>query len=377
MSDVIVRPRFAEGQILAAADLEAAQSHASDQLARHERALHDWGIAAGLALTGADRATADPTPIPYKDVTLGAGMAVDGTGREIVVPADLRLAEADFLQSNVASGPQSGAWFPVFLIGRDVLAAASGGTPCGASSGGRMQEGYLIQFGRPGDAATLGEQVAPPIGSGPGSQAWRVLLGFVQWNGGIGGGKFIDVAAVDDQGTTVRYAGVRADLVSARGDSMLLTVAAGAPGSGGFTFGVRGASGTTTPVLTIAANGDVTATGKLVGAPTPGTGPGGIKVQSGTAWDGIILPLPPGVTAEMIAPGKGTLHVHLTPRIAEFPLGVNAGDWIASATICELDADRRLHCTLKFYDLGPPAKPRFVPGACEYLIVAEIVPGGG
>src|SRR3954464_10745619 len=156
MSGVIDRPRYAEGQILSAADLEASQDHATDQLARHERDLHEWGVAAGLALSGVDRTTAPPSAQTYKDVTLAAGMAIDGTGREIIVPADQRLSEAEFAQSNVSFGAPTGVWFPVFLLGHDVDASsAAAGSWCGAASGGRTQESFIVTFGRPGEAAML------------------------------------------------------------------------------------------------------------------------------------------------------------------------------------------------------------------------------
>jgi hypothetical protein len=215
MSGTIDRPRYLEGQILAAADLEASQDHATNQLARHERALHDWGIGSGLALTGVPRTA--PGGQSYQDVTLGAGIAVDGTGRETVVQADQRLSEAEFGQSNVSFGAAADAWFPVFLVGRDVQASSAAlGTWCGAASGGRTQEGWVLEFGRPGDAATLDQQPVPAPSAGPGNQAWKVLVGFVRWDGTIGTGKFTDVATVDDQGTAVRFAGVRADRITAQ-----------------------------------------------------------------------------------------------------------------------------------------------------------------
>ena len=50
------RPAFFEGQILAAADLTSAVDYGRAEVARHERYLHDWGIAEGLELTqGQDR----------------------------------------------------------------------------------------------------------------------------------------------------------------------------------------------------------------------------------------------------------------------------------------------------------------------------------
>jgi hypothetical protein len=115
MADPITRPVFYEGQILAAADLQAGIDHAAGQQARHERYLHSWGIASGLALAKTDATAVGGKR--YVQVTVRAGVAIDGTGREIVVPNDTPLSEADFFQSNVHIGFASAvppAMFPVF-----------------------------------------------------------------------------------------------------------------------------------------------------------------------------------------------------------------------------------------------------------------------
>jgi hypothetical protein len=155
---------------------------------------------------------------------------------------------------------------------------------------------------------------------------------------------------------------------------MLLTVPAGTSGTGQFAFAVRDASGTPTTVLTIAANGDVVTKGRLQGE--AGGGPAGIKVQSGVAFDGLVLPLPRGVTEAMLGPGRGIVHVQLTPRIPEFPPGVNTGNWVGVPIACAVDAARKLQCTLKFIEVGVPGL-QTVPGSCDYLVVAEILPSGG
>ena len=100
------RPVFFEGQILAAADLTSAVDYGRAEVARHERYLHDWGIAEGLEMTTKPDATGK-----YVDVTLGAGVAIDGTGREIVVPQPVPLNTAHFFTANGAS-PQAKANYP-------------------------------------------------------------------------------------------------------------------------------------------------------------------------------------------------------------------------------------------------------------------------
>lgn len=71
------RPVFFSGQLLAADDLNAESDVDHGLRHLHHRMLHGWGIAAGLAVTGARGGT---------EVTLAAGYALDAGGRELVVP---------------------------------------------------------------------------------------------------------------------------------------------------------------------------------------------------------------------------------------------------------------------------------------------------
>jgi hypothetical protein len=72
------RVAFFAGERLTAAQLTAAATYERELRQLHNRALHDWGIASGLGVTGAkdDRA-----------VTVAPGYAIDRWGREIVVAA--------------------------------------------------------------------------------------------------------------------------------------------------------------------------------------------------------------------------------------------------------------------------------------------------
>ena len=184
MSSRIERPLFYENQILGAADLTAAVEHSRSQQARHDRSLHLWGIASGLELTGNDKQTAQG--VAYQEITLSPGMAIDGTGREIVVPEAERLSEDVFDQLNVAIADQD-AWYPVFLIGRDEPAPqpALAVGACYNAQPTRRVEGFDVRFGRPGDELDLDKQQAPDVPEGPGNGEWTMLLGFVQWNASI------------------------------------------------------------------------------------------------------------------------------------------------------------------------------------------------
>jgi hypothetical protein len=383
MSDVIERASFFEGQILGAADLQATVDHALGQMARHERYLHLWGIASGLTLDKQDRSTAGSTPVPYVEVTIKSGVAMDGTGREVVVPDDTPLGEAEFDQENVAVGAGNDDWFPVFLIGGDEAGAipSFGSLACTTATASRTTENFSIQFGRPGQAADLDNQTVKAPSDGPGSGEWRVLVGFVQWDASIGKFKAI---ANQDQGIGPRYAGVCADEVAARSGTLVLrsaprteagktAVIMDGSNGGELRFGLQNAAGVVTPVFTVNAKGDVKAEGKIQGAVTPGS----VQVQSGTATDGVILPLPPGVTEDMVAPGKGTLHVHLTPRMDLTPLmPTTAGTWISIPFQCHVDPDRRLHCMVRWLNVTSLATQN-LPGLCDYLLVVAVAAAAG
>ena len=112
--------------ILAGGDLNAAVDHARGQAARHERYLHIWGIAEGLELKGVDKKTA--TGVAYKEITVTAGIAMDASGREVLLPTDARLPDEAFEQSNVWVGqPADGtAWYPAYVMGRDERASGTG-----------------------------------------------------------------------------------------------------------------------------------------------------------------------------------------------------------------------------------------------------------
>ena len=209
MSDQIERPVYFEGQILGAGDLGAAVGYGRGQMARHASLLHTWGIASGLELTAEDK---ERNSTKYKDITASAGMAIDGTGREIVVPAAEHLDPELFLDLNIAVAD---AWHPVFLVGRDEDPAveAFAEASCGSTQARRKIEGYEITFGRPGDELDLDKQTAAGLTDAP-DGGWKVLLGFVKWNSTIE--RFSDLAD-SSGGIGRRYAGALADEVVARG----------------------------------------------------------------------------------------------------------------------------------------------------------------
>lgn len=81
---LLERPAFFDGQRLSAADLGAAQAFGRELRWLHNRSLHGWGIALGMAVAGTTGARA---------VRVQPGYAIDSLGRDIVLqaPADLPI----------------------------------------------------------------------------------------------------------------------------------------------------------------------------------------------------------------------------------------------------------------------------------------------
>jgi hypothetical protein len=367
------RPIFFEGQVLAAADLTSTVEYGRDEVARHDRYLHDWGVTNGLELIPTKKT--DPSGKDYVEVTLQPGAAMDGTGRVIVVPAAQQLSETDFFNANGAS-PQAGARYPILLHGIDTYAPAPLITvgACGPTSPPtRTQEAFGITFGGPGAELQLDKQSVPDVSAGPGPNAgnpWEVLVGFVQWDASI---KHFTTADYSVR----RYAGVKADTVAARGGTLTLqTQPTPAPGQPALqitgnppvlVFGLYQGGSTVDPRLTVSAQGDVTATGTIKGGLSP-LSEGELRVQSGTATDGVIIPLPPGITDDQVAKGGVILHMHLTPHT---PQATTLGSSYTPVT-CSVDTDRRLHCQVQLVGAASPQ-----PGAADYLLVAAAMPSTG
>ena len=372
-----LRPVFSEGQVLAGADLTRTVDHAAEAQARHERTLHTWGITEGLELKAEPQT--DPDGVTFQRVTVTAGGMVDGTGRQVVVAEETPLDEGAFEQLNgtTVTPANRDTWFPVFLTGQDLPAPPDGVAPtsCGAQATPRtVVEGFELGFGRAGDELGLDDQPVPAIDEGPGrtgSDPWRVLLGFVRWNPDIS--RFHEVAEAAN-GIGRRYAGAKADEVAARGGRVEVRsrVAArlGTPAvvvdeeqGGRLYFGLHDGTGTVTPLLTVSAEGDVTAEGTVHGALTTGS----VQVRSGLATDGVVLPLPPGITQEQVDKGQVTLHVVVTTHVP--PSAAPAGMFAWVPRECRADADHRVHCLVRWFD-GTNTQDQ--PAACDYLVMAAV-----
>ncbi len=383
----ITRPVFANGNILGAADLTALGAIDRGRAARHARHCHTPGIGAGLSITAIDRSTTGVgggAGVPYQDLTLEPGYAVDGTGRELVVGEPIPLSSERFFAANpnppddaAADPPGQSVWHPVFLRGADVAVTdSSGALGCQGSSGPTgVNEDVEIRFGAPGDE--LSDQPVPSPDAGAGDGGWQVLVGFVRVNRAIG--RFTAVATSTD-GSTITAVGVRAETVTGptgRVESRAGGQAtAGTPATvvdttdgGRFAFGLHTGAGTVDPLFTVDASGNLWVKGTLSGRQQAGS----VRVASGVASDGVVLPLPAGVDQQSVDDGATVLSIVVSPRAPDPGSAPNAGDRFVSA-VCRVDADRRVECWGSWF--SPSGAFTDASSACDYLVLATVPEGG-
>jgi hypothetical protein len=384
VSTPISRPVFAENQILAAADVNAIVSHARGSRARHDRYLHSWGIADGLELIATARTD---TLGPYVEVTMAPGLATDGAGREMVVTESVRLSEDDFDQRNITDSANDPTkhFYPVFISGRDeqARAAARRTSACLDNPSTRVSESFSVTFGSLGSAAGLDTQVVPdpdaPVGSG--QAPWRILLGYVSWNGK----RFVSVRGTDASGITRRYVGARAGDVTGLGDSLVLRSAPRTASDkaaliidntdgGQMRFGLHDSLGNVVPVFTVNAQGDVRAEGKILGAIA-----GGVQVESGVITDGLEVPLPAGITQAQVDAGEASLQIQVQPRFqqpASLPPLTSGNYWLMQPLDCRVDG-RRVVCLVRWVPTAGAPAALVLPGVCDYVVMGFVKPEEG
>jgi peptidoglycan hydrolase-like protein with peptidoglycan-binding domain len=83
MSTAPRRSKYFSGQLLTAEDFEAEQFYFLDRRRSDNRRLHGWGVVCGLRVT----------PSGKGGVVVQPGLAIDGLGREIVVPAPQEMPD--------------------------------------------------------------------------------------------------------------------------------------------------------------------------------------------------------------------------------------------------------------------------------------------
>jgi len=94
-----------------------------------------------------------------------------------------------------------------------------------------------------------------------------------------------------------------------------------------------------------------------------------VEVGSGTATDGMRLPLPAGVTPEQVADGRVALHLHVTPRVP--PSAPPSPTMVHSPVEATVDGDRRVRCRVRWFEPGTTAVLER-PGAVDFLVLATV-----
>ena len=389
MSDrTIQRPIFFEGQILDESDLTASVSYARDQLARHERYAHSWGICYGFDLTFNNGV-----------VTVAAGVAIDVEGRELVLLAPQQLDEADFLSAQVfdPDPSQKDTWYPVFVraLVKDVSPASNMGACPSSSQPTRKSEDIQFIF-KASWAVT--NNTASPATPKPGGLTDTptsdddILIGFVQWSPGPPA-QFSAAQALNADTPPInrRLAGVVASRVEGVEGALTLqtrenpgglkVVLQEASGStlGSLTFGSPDPSGNLVSLFEVDSDGNLVVKGSIK-SDTP-LAPGTVSIQSGLATDGVILPLPPGVPEADVTNGTIVLHIQVTPVLPDVSQNTATGPFAAFPLTCHVGHGRRVQCLIR--TLAPPTAntpaagqpvpgPTIVdsPGSCHYILIA-------
>jgi hypothetical protein len=146
-------------------------------------------------------------------------------------------------------------------------------------------------------------------------------------------------------------------------------------------FGPLQASGTIgDPLLSVDKDGNVAAKGTLSGRSAAGA----VLMASGLASDGLILPLPPGVTDDQVADGEADVHVLVSAHVdpAQAPITVARPFWAGLVEECRVDEARRLHCRIAWMSLdftaggAQGAELVSAPAAATYLMMVSVKAGG-
>jgi hypothetical protein len=387
--NTIQRPNFYDGEILDANDLNLSLSYARDQLARHERYFHSWGICNGFGLSFNNGV-----------VTVAAGVAVDVEGRELVLLAPQQLDPAGFSSAQVfdPDPSQKDAWYPVFvraLVNNVSPASNMGACPSSSQPTAKSED---VQFIFKASWAVTNNTASPAtpkpggLSDTPTAGDDDILIGFVQWNPSPSPGQFSNAQNSTVPPTTTpptpsinrRLAGVVASRVEGIEGALTLqtrenpgglkVVLQEASGStlGSLTFGSPDPSGKLLSLFQVDSDGNLVVKGSIK-SDTP-LAPGTVSIQSGLATDGVILPLPPGVSEPDVTSGAIALHIQVTPVLPDVSQNTPPGPFAAFPLTCHVGRGRRVQCLIR--TLSAPlvlaTGPGIVdsPGSCHYIIIA-------
>ena len=171
MSSPVDRVHFYERQYLRAFDLAAEQAYHLEMRRRLNLALHLWGIVAGFNV-----AKGEVVPGAPEQVIISTGMAIDGFGREIVLPAAYALSDDDLRRNRIVVA--GNYWLSV--VYRPVLTTppAAGYRLCDvADQYTRWHESLAFLITDVNPTPTTLPDVTDPLPDDPTRHEWPVVLG--------------------------------------------------------------------------------------------------------------------------------------------------------------------------------------------------------
>ncbi len=135
-------------------------------------------------------------------------------------------------------------------------------------------------------------------------------------------------------------------------------------------FGLLTDTGGVTPLLTVNDKGDLTVPGTISGTTAAGT----LKIESGIASDGMILPLPDGVTEQQVANGQAVVHMHISLQVRLDDAPTPKTDvWVPTPLESYVDDERRVHCLVRWHHLSAGAVAvQDQPSYCLYTVLASV-----
>lgn len=379
----VLRPIFKEGQILGATDLNDQLEYVRLGAVLHERTEHTWGVAQGLTLTVVTRSLtlASNKTVPYVDVSLSPGRAVDRLGRSIVVTDPIPV-EPELFKQQIAKRDDS-SLYPVFVQAIDIpRKGETAPGKCNTSLTTRIEEALQVSFGSPGDELAVLDQTAATVDErfGTPKLSDKVLVGWVKFDPTDKVEKFNAIEMSTANGVRIRYVGVVASDVIAGGGELTLhsrpsgtrfamSIVEDSSGGCKLKFGKQDGNSPVTAVFSVDESGNVMCK-SLSPAPVACA-----PAESGVTFDGLVLPFPTGVTAEQLNQGKVRLHVVLTPwphapMKRAMPLG-GSKLAIPVVTRCTFDSEWKVSCTVRWQD--PTDADNYVdqPSACTYVVIAS------
>ena len=134
------RPSFFDGQRLTADDLDDVQTFLRELRWLHNRALHNWGIAFGYAVTG-DRGG--------REVSLKPGYAIDCQGRDLILGDSMTLP-IPAVSGTSSGGPMTYYLTATYALDEDLVPETRQGS-CNTSGAVRYPEIPLVRWRDPND----------------------------------------------------------------------------------------------------------------------------------------------------------------------------------------------------------------------------------